>query len=109
MKRRLPWIGLTLITAAAGLGWWPVHSEDLDCGSVLRPTDFSDRSVQLTQASDFLDAEVPHAMCASARSPLRYSAAALCVCGLTVLVAGGVVRRRAAGPAGAADRPGAGS
>ena len=106
MKRRLPWIGLTLITAAVGLACWPVNSEELDCGSVLRPTDFSDRSVELTQAKDFLDAEVPHAMCASARAPLRYSAATLGVCGLTVLIAGGVARHRATGPAGTPDQDG---
>ncbi|MGI8334568.1 hypothetical protein ACRYCC_31845 [Actinomadura scrupuli] len=109
MKRRLPWVGLTLITAAVGLGLWPVHSEELDCGSVLRPTDFSDRSVELTQAKDFLDPEVPHAMCASARTPLRYSAAVLGVCGLTALIAGGVARRRATGPAGGPEQDGPGA
>jgi hypothetical protein len=98
-----------LIAAAVGLVFWPVHSEDLDCGSVLRPTDFSDRSVELTQAGDFLDAEVPHALCASARSPLRYSAVGLGVCGFTALVAAGVARRRATGPVRAPDQDGQGA
>jgi hypothetical protein len=106
VTRGLPWIGLALITAAVGLGFWPVHSEEIDCGSVVRPTDFSDRSVELKQAKDFLDAQVPAAMCRSARSPAQYSAAALGVGGLTALVVGGVVRRRrATGPARASDRP----
>jgi hypothetical protein len=104
VTRRLPWIGLALIAAAAVLGFWPVHNEDLTCGSVLRPTDFHNRSVELTEASDFLDATVPDAMCTSARTPMEYPAGILLIGGIILLIVGIVRRRRHTGSATSSDR-----
>jgi hypothetical protein len=94
VTRRLSWIGLALIAPAVGLGFWPVHSEELNCGSVFQPTDFHSRSVELTQGGHFLDPSVPDAMCTSARSYVEYPAAILVIGGIIVLIVGVVVRRR---------------